>query len=160
MCLLIWTVFLGELCGPWASCYHFMCTTIKSWWLIAWIGCQFPYQIWITMTDSKVKTVNEEISRLSKFSLLAFCSAVIFKTRLKCVYIVKKKKNTGRTLYFYHTSMYSYAIFRWKVAKRGKYPYNIPIYYEIFPILPYFSKHLALWNALFLGPQALEALYK
>ena len=26
MCLLIWTVFSGERCGPWASCYHYVLT--------------------------------------------------------------------------------------------------------------------------------------
>ena len=30
--------------------------------------------------------------------------------------------------------------FEEKWQNRGKNPYNIPIYYDIFPILPYFSK--------------------
>ena len=46
-----------------------------------------------------------------------------------------------------------------KLQNRGKHPCNIPIYYEIFPILPYFSKNVALLNALFWGQKALEALH-
>ena len=53
--------------------------------------------------------INEEISRLSRFPLLAFCSAVIFKTWLKCVYI--EKKTTGKRLSFYHTSKYVFSCY-------------------------------------------------
>ena len=31
MCLLIWTIFAGERCGPWTSCLNFiLCTVIPS----------------------------------------------------------------------------------------------------------------------------------
>ena len=121
------------------------------------------------MTDSKVKTVdqgssnwiflNEEISKLSRFSLLAFCSAVIFKNWLKCVYIVKKK-DTGKCLYFYHTS--KYVFFCYIKKKSSKIEGNIPIislYIMKFSLCdPIFQKKNDSMKCPFWVQKALEAL--
>ena len=70
------------------------------------------------------------------------------------------KRDTGKCLCFYHTSKY---VFLYYIKKKSsKIEGNISIIslyiMKFYPILPYFSKKLALWNALFWVQKALEAL--
>ena len=137
---------------------------IKSWWLTAWTGCQFPCQIWITMTDSKVKTVDKVLQTglMKKYQdcqgFPYWHSVVIFKTWLKCVYIVKKTL-VSVSIFTTQVSMYSCAIC---MRKSSKIEGNIPIislyimkfslFYPIFQkIWPYempsfwVKRHLKPW---------------
>ena len=72
MCLLIWTVFSGERCGPWASC----CKNLSVWWTIDFLRCCAPF--WKSIIMHKLFTL---IIRCRWYIILIF----LFEGNMKIV---------------------------------------------------------------------------
>ena len=112
MCLLIWTVFSGERCGPWASCSTFWCMPAGkfecmmpglliamecAWCHLLTLNSGFFLNSTLVHLTWKLVSLSEKISE--------FDSLIVLMWKLKCHNVQKDQNMVKTALSYWLTSI-------------------------------------------------------